>query len=128
MMTEDQTEEEIRQTVLTRMKALAAPDLKLADDIIADDFQLVPPNGVALTKAQYLGAIASGAIRYRQWEAASPIAVKLYADAAVIRDQAQIIVEAPGVRREGRFWFSDLYEKRGARWQIIWSQGTFIAA
>jgi ketosteroid isomerase-like protein len=125
---DEQTAERIRQTVLKRMKALAAPDLNAAGEIIADDFQLIPPNGAPLTKAQYFASIESGAIRYRVWEAASHIAVRLYGDVAAIRYQAEIIVEATTATRKGRYWFSDLYEKRDGRWQIVWSQGTFVAA
>jgi len=125
---DEQTAQDIRQTVLKRMKALADRDLTLADRIIADEFQLIPPNGRALTKSEYLGSIASGTIRYRVWEAASPIAVRLYGEVAVIRYQARIVVEAPLVTREGLFWFTDTYERHGADWRIVWSQGTFVAA
>lgn len=116
--------DEIRQIELRRIKSLVARDMKIAGEIIADDFQLIPPVGIVLTKDQYLGAIQSGAIRYLIWEAASPIAVRVYSDAALIRYQAKIDVEADGARMPGLYWFTDAYEKQDGRWRIVWSQGT----
>src|SRR6266478_5248774 len=91
-------EEQIRQTELRRMKALVARDMAAARAMIADDFQLIPPPGLVLSKEEYLGAIEAGALRYSVWEAVSPIAVRLYGDVAVIRYRAHIEVESGGTK------------------------------
>jgi hypothetical protein len=116
--------DEVRRTELRRIESLVARDVKIAGEIIADDFQLIPPVGIVLTKDQYLSAIQSGTIRYFAWETASPIAVRVYSDAALIRYQAKIDVETGGARTSGLYWFTDAYEKRDGRWRIVWSQGT----
>ncbi len=58
----------IRATERERLRALVAADLSIADRLHADDFQLINPGGGVLTKAQYLGGIASGYLNYRLWE------------------------------------------------------------
>jgi uncharacterized protein (TIGR02246 family) len=122
------TEEQIRQTELHRMKALVARDMAAARAMIADDFQLIPPPGLVLSKEEYLGAIEAGALRYYVWETVSPIAVRLYGNGAVIRYRAHIEVESGGTKMAGHYWFTDLYEERDGRWQIVWSQGTTAGA
>lgn len=121
--------EEIRALEQRRMKALRERDMKTAREIIAEDYQLIPPPGLVLTREQYLGGIEAGALRYHQWEAASEIDVRLYGDAAVIRYQARIEVESSGQRTPSTlYWFTDVYEKRNGHWRIVWSQGTQAAA
>lgn len=110
-----------------RLRALVEADMKAADQLHADDFQLVTPLGGTLSKAQYLGLVASGEIDYLEWEPEA-IEVKLFGDAAVIRYRAQlrIIVKGRPDAPSGRFWHMDLYEKRNGRWQSVWSQATQI--
>ena len=62
--------------------------MEVARGLHADDYQLVRPGGGALSKEEYLGAIASGDLNYLVFEPASEIAVRIYADAAVLRYQA----------------------------------------
>jgi hypothetical protein len=116
--------DEVRQTELRRMKSLVDRDMQVAREIIADDFELIPPSGIVLTKHQYLGDVETGFIRYFVWETASPITVRVYSDLALIRYLAKIDLEAAANRTSGLHWFTDAYEKREGRWQIVWSQGT----
>jgi hypothetical protein len=125
---DSRVEDEIRQTEHRRMKTLVARDLVAARELIAEEFQLIPPQGISLTRDAYLGMIAAGDLRYSVWEAVSPIDVRLYGDVALIRYRAHIEVEARGRKSDGLYWFTDAYENRGGRWQIVWSQGTAAAA
>jgi Domain of unknown function (DUF4440) len=81
--------------------------------------------GGAFSKAQYLGSVASGYLNYTLWEPEA-IGVRLYGDAAIIRYQAQVQFLVGGSPDGGRFWHTDAYEKRGGRWQAVWSQITRI--
>jgi hypothetical protein len=46
----------------------------------------------------------------------------------LIRYRSQIQIEVNGqAYPRGPYWFTDAYEKREGRWQIVWSQGTGIA-
>jgi hypothetical protein len=116
----------IRATERERLRALVAADVPAARRLHADDFQLINPAGGALTKDQYLEAVASGQVDYIYWEPDS-IAVRAYGRAAVIRYQSQLEVVFQGQplpRR--RFWHTDAYEKRDGNWQVVWSQATEV--
>ncbi len=114
----------LRSTERERLRALVTGDVERAARLHADDFQLINPLGGALSKEQYLGGISSGQIRYLYWEPGS-IAVRLYGDVAVIRYQSQleIVVQGRHIPR-GRYWHTDLYERQGRQWQVVWSHAT----
>lgn len=119
--------EELRSIERERLRSLVDADMKIADQLHADDFQLITPLGGALTKAQYLGAVGSGDIDYLEWKPEA-IEVKVYGSSAVIRYRAQLRIIVKGLPNAptGRFWHTDLYEKRSGRWQVVWSQATQI--
>jgi hypothetical protein len=60
------------------LRALVEADLKVADRLHADDFQLIEPSGGVLSKEQYLGMVASGEIDYLVWEPDSSMEVRMY--------------------------------------------------
>jgi hypothetical protein len=108
------------------LHALVAADFEAADQLHADDFQLITPGGNALSKVDYLGAVASGAIDYQVWEPDSPIEVRLYGLGAVIRYRSRIEGVFGGRKISGHYWHTDSYEQRNERWQVVWSQATEI--
>lgn len=109
-----------------RVRALVAADTSIAGPLHADDFQLINPLGGAVTKAQYLGAIASGQVDYLYWQPDS-ITVRFYGAAAVMRYQSELEVVVAGEHvPRGRYWHTDLYERRGGQWQAVWSHATQI--
>src|SRR5262245_40895577 len=118
---------QIRAVEHARLRALVDADVEAAGRLHADDFQLINPLGGSLSKDEYLGAIAAGEIDYLLWEPGA-IEVKVYGEAAVIRYQAvlQIKVKAMPDAPSGRFWHTDVYERRNGFWQVVWSQATPI--
>ena len=117
--------DELRGVERERTRALVEGDIEVARRLHADDYQLISPTGSVLSKPEYLGLVASGDIDYLEWEPEA-IEVKLFGSAAVIRYRAplRIVVKAAPNAPSGRFWFTDLYEKRNGQWQIVWSQAT----
>ena len=107
-----------------RLRALVAADLRAADELHADDFQLITPGGDSLSKEDYLGAVASGSIDYLVWEPGT-IDARVSGDAACLRYRSTIDINVDGVPLGSRqYWHTDLYEKRDGRWQVVWSQAT----
>ncbi len=92
----------------------------------ADDYELIPPNGRPMSRADYLGAIASGGMRYSVFEPVADVRVRHYGTAAIVRYQARIEVQFPGGSDAGLFWHTDTYERRDGNWQAVWSQATRI--
>jgi len=129
MTTELTTADLIRATERERLRALVAADLAVANQLHADDFQLINPGGGVLSKEQYLGGIASGYLNYRVWEPDSAIEVRLYGDnGAVIRYRSRLHMSLGGA--DGsllHYWHTDSHELRDGQWQVLWSQATQIA-
>ncbi len=127
MTTDAAVAELIRATEHERLRALVTADLNVADQLHADNFQLVNPSGGILSKEQYLGGIASGYLNYRVWEPDSEIAVCLYGEGAVIRYRSRLHMSLNGA--EGtleNYWHTDSYELCNGRWQVVWSQATLV--
>jgi hypothetical protein len=121
---EHEDAELIRSTERERLRALVTGDVERAGQLHTDDFQLINPLGGVLSKEQYLDGISSGQIHYLYW-APEPIAVRIYGDVAVIRyrSQLEIVVRGRHIPRQ-RYWHTDLYERHGAQWRVVWSHAT----
>lgn len=111
-----------------RLKALVERDLDAAEQLHADDYQLITPGGAALSKRDYLDGIRSGALSYQVFETGSEVSVKTHEDFGALRYQAMIEIDFPDGHDEGRFWHTDIYERRRGRWQVVWSQATRVPA
>jgi hypothetical protein len=108
-----------------RLRALASADTVTAAPLHAEDYWLITPNGSEMTKADYLGAIASGQLRYQVFEPASEMAVLGDAGVVVLRYRARISFDdGPGIT----CWHTDCYQLRDETWQVVWSQATAITA
>jgi hypothetical protein len=80
-----------------------------------------------LSKDQYLGAVAAGAVHYLVWEFESPIEVRTYGEVALIRYQSQIEIVVQGkMYPRAPVWHTDAYERRDGRWQVVWSHATLV--
>lgn len=110
-----------------RLRSLVDADMDIAHRLHADDFQLITPVGGTVSKDDYLGLIASAEVDYLEWEP-EEIEVRVFGDAAVIRYRARLRIAVKGQpdAPSGRFWHTDLYEKRNGQWQAVWSQATQI--
>jgi hypothetical protein len=117
----------IRSTERERLAAFVAADMETIDRLTADDFQLINPGGGSVSKAEYLGDVATGVIDYVVWEATSPIVVRLYGEAAAIRYQSRTEIVIGGEALPPlAVWHTDLYEQRDGIWQVVWSQATAV--
>jgi Domain of unknown function (DUF4440) len=117
----------IRDTERARLRALVEGDIETAGRLHATEFQLITPIGMALSKNDYLGAIASGQIKYLAWEP-GPIAVRYHHGHAVIRYRARLEVVFGGHKvAPGDYWHTDTYEHRDGQWMVVWSQATAIS-
>lgn len=120
------TARHLREIERSRLRALVSGDTDAAGALHSDDFQLITPVGAALSKSEYLGAIATGQISYLCWEP-GPIEVRLAGTVATIRYRAELEVVFGGYRvpRAG-YWHTDTYELADAGWRAVWSQATQI--
>ena len=120
--------ESIRDIERARLRALVSADMIAAEPLHAPDFQLITPIGAILSKAEYLGAVAGGQIKYLLWEPGD-IAVRLYGASTLIRYRARLEVVFGGHKvPPGDYWHTDAYECRNQQWMVVWSQATAISA
>lgn len=117
----------LRATERERLRALVEVDMEVARRLHADDFQLITPTGVVLSKDGYLGMVASGELDYRVWEPDSPIDVRVYGPVALIRYRSRLD-NVDGGHHVGlrHYWHTDTYEQRDEQWQVVWSHATEI--
>jgi hypothetical protein len=119
--------ERIRTLERQRFRALVKAEVDVAAPLHADDFQLINPFGMTLTKSEYLGGIASGEINYLVFEPVGVIAVHVFDGAVAIRYRSRLEIIVGGRHLPpGHYWHTDLYAQRGGRWQVVWSQATEI--
>jgi hypothetical protein len=116
----------LRETERARLRALVSADVDQARKFHAPDFQLITPIGAALSNEDYMGAIASGQLKYLTWQPAE-IAVRLYGEGAILRYRAQLELVFGGHKIPlSDYWHTDTYEKHEGRWMVVWSQATAI--
>lgn len=116
----------LRTLERTRLRALVEGDIETAEGIHADDYQLITPGGATFSKAEYLGGIAEGSLRYRRFEPDGEIQVRTWEAAAALRYQVVIeVVDGEAVYHD-RCWHTDIYELRDGRWLVVWSHATRI--
>jgi phage baseplate assembly protein W len=120
-------EDNLRDLEARRLASLVTGDRATAEALHADDYELITPSGSTYSKRAYLDGIATGALRYQVFEAASPVRVRVQGDTAILRYEVRIDIGfAPGERDAARCWHTDYWERRGGRWQAVWSQATRI--
>ena len=119
--------ETLRVTEISRLRALVDKDMETAERLHAEDFQLITPGGSALSKAEYLSGVTSGALDYRVWEVDSPIDVRLFDGVALLRYRSilHMVYHGDDLGAD-KFWHTDSYEWRDGRWQVVWSHATRI--
>jgi hypothetical protein len=109
-----------------RLQVLVAADLVEAEELHADEFQLITPRGFPYSKREYLDAVGSGLIDYLVWDP-DDMAARVHGDVGCVRYAATLNMRFDGVETGARrYWHTDYYERLDARWRVVWSQATEI--
>lgn len=122
-MTNQQAEQEIRQQETRRFEALVQGDLGTLDEILADDLTYTHASGVYESKAQFIANLKSGQVKY---ESLTPedILVRAYGTTGVVTGVARVKVRVKGEPLSFQLRFTDVYVKKGGRWQMVAWQAT----
>jgi predicted N-acetyltransferase YhbS len=112
-----------RELERRRTQALVQRDLATLEALHAPDYQLLTPAGKAHTRESYLGLVRAEPF-YAAWDVVGEMSVRVTADMAAIRYQARLAFPSG---RVVLCWHTDLYERRPAGWQAVWSQATELA-
>lgn len=110
----------------TRVYAMLAPDVAALDDMLTADCLYVHSNGLAQTKAQFLEALRTGAMKYTAIRYTGAPVVRLYgSESAVLTGTTQIEVALPDGRTPKlTLVITALYVVKDGRWQLASYQST----
>ena len=122
-MTDHQAEQEIRQQETLRFEAIVRGDVAALDGILSDDLSYTHATGVHETKAEFIGKLKSGQLRY---ESLTPeeMHVRVYGTTGVVTGLARVKVRVKGEALSFQLRFTDVYVKKGDRWQMVAWQAT----
>jgi uncharacterized protein (TIGR02246 family) len=121
-----EAEQEVLATDDRRTDALRRGDPAPLREIYADDYTLVTPAGIVRSKAEQIGELESGELRYRSIEVVERT-VRVYGDVAVVvsRDKYDILLR--GQQPGGDLRFTRIYKKFDDVWRLIATHGSPVA-
>jgi ketosteroid isomerase-like protein len=122
-MTNQQAEQEIRQRETRRFEAIVRADLAALEDILSDDLTYTHTNGVFETKGEFIAKIKSGQLKYETF-APEDIRVRVFGETGVLNGLARVKVQVKGEQLSFQLRFTDVYVKKGDRWQMVAWQAT----
>jgi len=104
-------------------KAVIEKDFRALDRILADDWAAVGLRGKALTKADFIADLKSGATATQSVEYGA-INVRVFGDTAVVTGSNTERATYKGHDSTGRYIWTDVFVKRNNQWQLVASQYT----
>jgi ketosteroid isomerase-like protein len=107
------------------MDAMLKGDAAPVERHYADSFTFTTPEGEVLGKAQVISNLKSGALKFES-SRVDDMKVHVYGDAAVVTMRTTDRGKVNGVDVSGRYRWTDVFIRRGGRWQLVASQGTRI--
>lgn len=118
------------EATLMKMERDAAAALMKRDvagfaGIFADDATVTGPDGAVLTKAQLLADVKSGALTIQSTEI-SDLKVRVFGETAVVSYATTDKGKYKDRDISGRYRWTDVFVRRGGKWQIVAGQGTPI--
>ena len=122
-MTDQQNEQQIRQREIRRFEAMVRGDVSVLDDILSDDLTYTHATGVFETKAEFIAKLKSGQTKYESF-APENVLVRLYGMTGVVTGVARVKVQVKGEHLSFQLRFTDVYVKKGDRWQMVAWQAT----
>ena len=117
--------EEILKLEDQRIQAMITGDLATLDRILADDLTYVHSGGQLESKAEFLGRLKSGDLKYRAMPR-EDVTVRIIGCAALVTGTATAEVESKGENLSLTLRFTDVYVERAGRWQLLAWQSSRI--
>ena len=106
-----------------RMTAMAQKDIATLNELIADDLVYTHSTARLDTKQSLIGNMESGSTVYTS-VVPSDVKAQDLGDAVVLTGACRIGVNAGGRANSFGVRFTDVYAKRGGRWQMVSWQST----
>jgi ketosteroid isomerase-like protein len=119
----------VEQTLMQMERDVTAAFLKRdvasIEPLFAPDFAFTGPDGKVQTKAQLLADVKSGDLSLESSDI-EDMKVRVYGDAAVVTYSTTDKGKYKGQDIGGKYRWTDVFIRRGGKWQLVAGQGTPI--
>jgi ketosteroid isomerase-like protein len=119
-------EREIRELETQRFRAMESVDVATLNRILSDDLIYTHANGLQQTKAELIGVLGSGDMKYESIST-DDVRVRIFTETAVVTGRASIKIKAHGEEQTFKLCYLDVYVKQDSRWQMVAWQSSRIA-
>jgi len=120
-------QQEIMELERSFIEACRKSDTQTLDFILADEFVFTDPNGIHLTKQEWLTDLASGAFKFDAVNI-EELQVKVREDVAVVQVNLRVKARSQKAGYDGIYSAMDIYQKRGGQWQVTLSTANKLEA
>jgi ketosteroid isomerase-like protein len=111
-------ENEIRELERQRFRAMEKVDVATLNRILSDDLIYTHANGLQQTKAELIGVLGSGDMKYESITT-DDVRVRIFTETAVVTGHASIKIKAHGEEQSFKLCYLDVYVKQDGRWQMV---------
>ena len=108
------------------VKAWLDGDRAAVDSILAADWSVIDLTGRVLTKVQVMQELGSGERRIESGSV-DDLSVRAFGDFAIVTGRSVLSGSYKGQRASVVQRFTDVFVRRGGRWQAVASQGTQVS-
>lgn len=117
----------LRDLELSRLEAVVMNDMPALQALYADDFELVPPPGVVMSRDEFLGALQDGGLDFLAWDPVSELDVRVQVDTAVVTYRAEVHLLAAGMGElRHEMWQTAVFERGDQGWRVVREQSTAV--
>jgi ketosteroid isomerase-like protein len=99
-------------------EAIVRNDLEGIGRLVTDDWIIIDPNGEIVDRARFSEVIKSGALTHDMMES-QDFRVRVYGDSAVVTGITRTKGKFMGQEFSGQERATDVFVKRGGRWQCV---------
>ena len=118
--------EVVKKLELEWLESYVKRDTDFLERYVSDDYTSIDPHGTIVYKKGEIESVKSGDLAITEMKP-NEMKVRTYGDAAVITGRSTIKAKVSGQDASGEYRFTDVWVKRGDRWQAVASQLTRIA-
>ncbi len=118
-------EADILQLEAEWSKAIQARDTAVMERLLAPEYVSVDPAGVTAGKAQEIAMYQRGDLKFDSIATASP-KVKVYIGGVIVTGTSTVKGKFKGQDISGEYRFIDIFERKPAGWQAVYSQITKV--
>jgi len=100
-------------------------DTEALGSILSDDFVFTDPNGLTLTKSEWLDDLRTGDFKFESLDV-DDVSARVKGDVATVEARVSIKARSRKAGYSGTYSAMDIYERRGDAWQLTLSSANEI--